>query len=229
MNRTPLLLLALLAIVLVGSADDATARDEELAERLAACASCHGEGGRSDSERYFPSIAGKPAGYLYAQLEHYRAGRRRHMIMEGMLANLSGSYLREIADYYARQKPQWTPPSVQRSATQLERGRVLVESGDPALGVPSCAACHGETLTGLAPSIPGLVGLRPEYLSAQLGAWRGGARRAAAPDCMAEIAERLDADDIAAVTAYIASRPYPEDHRPAQTTRPLPLECGTVE
>src|SRR5690606_18290047 len=230
MHRTPLLvLLALCAAALTVSASEQSQDDLEMAERLVACASCHGEAGRSNSETYFPSIAGKPAGYLYAQLENYRAGRRRHTIMEHLLAHMSRPYLKEIASYYSAQAPRWTAPRDLRTDAELERGRQLVEDGDPALGVPSCRACHGNRLTGVAPHIPGLVGLRPEYLSAQLGAWRTGARRAAEPDCMAEIAERLDGSDIGAVTAWIASRPYPEDPRPAVSLPgELPLECGVV-
>src|SRR5690606_38509423 len=100
MHRTPFVLLVLWAAATAASANELSENDIEMAERLVACASCHGDAGRSDSETYFPSIAGKPAGYLYAQLEHYRAGRRRHTIMEGMLANLSADYLHEIANYY---------------------------------------------------------------------------------------------------------------------------------
>jgi len=230
LHRTQLLLLPLwLLICPLAAADPIDEHSGHLSERLAPCAACHGERGRSTSEVYFPSIAGKPAGYLYAQLENYRAGRRRHTIMEHLLAHMSRPYLKEIASYYSAQAPRWTAPRDLRTDAELERGRQLVEDGDPALGVPSCRACHGNRLTGVAPHIPGLVGLRPEYLSAQLGAWRTGARRAAEPDCMAEIAERLDGSDIGAVTAWIASRPYPEDPRPAVSLPgELPLECGVV-
>jgi cytochrome c553 len=229
LQRMQLLLpLCLLAVCSLAAADADDSAD--LAERLAPCAACHGDGGRSTSEVYFPSIAGKPDGYLYAQLENYRAGRRRHTIMEGLLAHLSEPYLKEIAAYYARQEPKWTPPRQPRTDDELARGRQLVEDGDAALDIPSCRACHGERLTGVTPYIPGLVGLRPEYLSAQLAAWRTGARRAAEPDCMAQIAQRLDRDDIGAVTAWIASRPYPEDSRPiAALPNDLPLECGVVQ
>ncbi|HEX6993551.1 MAG TPA: c-type cytochrome [Gammaproteobacteria bacterium] len=230
LHRMQLLLpLCLLALFPSARADSTDEQTDGLEERLAPCAACHGEGGRSASEVYFPSLAGKPAGYLYAQLENYRAGRRRHTIMENLLAHLSEPYLKEIAAYYASQQPKWTPPRQARSDDELARGRELVEHGDADLGVPSCRACHGERLTGVAPYIPGLVGLRPEYLSAQLAAWRSGARRSAEPDCMAEIARRIDRDDLYAVTAWIASRPYPDDPRPAETQpRELPLECGIV-
>jgi hypothetical protein len=41
---------------------------ERMAKRLAACSSCHGDEGRTVGDDYYPAIAGKPAGYLYAQL-----------------------------------------------------------------------------------------------------------------------------------------------------------------
>ena len=48
----------------------------------------------------------------------------------------------------------------------------------PSKQIPACAACHGKTLTGMQPAIPGLVGLHSDYISAQVGAWRSGTRHA---------------------------------------------------
>ena len=64
-------------------------------------------------------------------------------------------------------------------------------------------------MTGVAPSIPGLLGLPRDYLNAQLGAWRNGQRRAHAPDCMAQVAQRLTPEDIGAVSAWLAAQPVP--------------------
>ena len=71
-----LLLAALLCSLLpfTAHADE----EEDFPARLRACAACHGERGRSAEEAYYPSIAGKPAGYLYAQLRNFREGRRQH-------------------------------------------------------------------------------------------------------------------------------------------------------
>lgn len=203
--------------------------DDGLADRLRPCAACHGEHGRSAQETYYPSIAGKPAGYLYAQLRNFREGRRQHTIMAAMLAYLSDDYLRQIAGYYAVQSPVHLAGLGAADTARLRRGRELVERGDAAIGVPACSACHAASLKGVAPAVPGLLGLRTDYLSAQIGAWKSGVRRSAAPDCMAQIARALSVADIDAVTAWIASQPQPDDAQPelALPARP-PLDCGVL-
>ena len=78
------------------------------------------------------------------------------------------------------------------------------------------------------PGVPGLVGLRPSYIAAQLTRWRVGERRAAEPDCMHRIATRLTESDIAAVAAYIAQQDTPRDPSPesANFVR-MPMACGS--
>jgi cytochrome c553 len=84
-------------------------------------------------------------------------------------------------------------------------------------------------MTGLAPFIPGLLGLPRDYLNAQLGAWRSGQRRALPPDCMAQVAQRLSAEDIGAVSAWLAAQPVPANSTPAPAPAvPLPIACGGV-
>jgi len=235
-------LVALAAILLTctgaGSVDaPATAPSETgaeggagIADRLKACAACHGEEGHSRADTYYPSIAGKPAGYLYNQLVNFRDGRRHHTIMESMLAYLPDDYLHEIAGYYAAAAPALAPPIGNVPPAELELGAHLAEHGDTARNIPPCKACHGAALTGTAPAIPALLGLRTDYLVAQIGAWKAGVRHSAAPDCMATIAKALTSQEIAAVTAWLASTPYPTDFRPAHTPAgKLPLDCGVMQ
>src|SRR4051812_29665394 len=159
---------------------------DTLEQRVVGGAACHGkqgEGGRGNE--YYPRIAGKPAGYLYRQLVNFRDGRRTYPQMVYMVRYLSDDYLDEIAAYYASLQPGFpTPIAPVTSSQALSRGEALVRQGDPAKGVPACAACHGKALTGMQPAIPGLVGLFPDYINAQLGAWQRGGRHAAEPDCM---------------------------------------------
>lgn len=212
-----------------GAADNKpAAAPDTLAQRVMACTACHAKG--NDPDPYFPRISGKPAGYLYNQLLNFREGRRQYPLMRYMVEYLPDAYLKEIADHFAAQ--HLPAPPVQNtnvSAAVLERGRVLVLEGDPALKVPACIACHGERLTGVKPAIAGLAGLPRDYINAQFGSWRNKTRRAHAPDCMGTIANRLSLADVNAVSSWIAQRPLPADLNPADSVaRPLPLACGSA-
>jgi cytochrome c553 len=180
---------------------------DTLAQRLLACSACHGAEGRATPEGYFPRIAGKPAGYLYQQLLNFRDGRRHNAAMVALMTPLTDAYLREIAAHFAAiDLPYAAPAPTRATPAQLARGELLVRQGDPARQLPACAECHGRGLSGRLPAVPGLAGLAPDYLVSQLGAWRTGLRRAVAPDCMATIAGRLTADDVAAVALWIAAQ-----------------------
>ena len=202
---------------------------DTLEQRVAACTACHAVKERSDA--YFPRIAGKPAGYLYNQLLNFREGRRKYPMMTYMVDHLPDAYLREIAQYFSDLHPPYPAPKPNAATpAMLERGRVLAMQGDAAAKVPACVACHGQQLTGLAPAIPGLIGLPRDYINAQFGAWRNKVRRAHAPDCMADIASRMSDADVAAVSGWLASQPADADARPATTIAlPLPLQCGSAQ
>ena len=203
---------------------------DPMARRMQACTPCHGQEGRATAEGYFPRIAGKPAGYLFAQLVHFRDGRRSNAAMAYLVQHLSDDYLREIATWFSRQELPYPPPAASRpGAAQLARGEQLVRTGDPARRLPACAACHGDALTGVQPAMPGLLGLPRDYIAAQIGAWQGRQRRAAAPDCMAEIAGRMSSEDIGAAAAWLSLQPVPAGGRPADVPMPsMPLKCGSV-
>src|SRR3954447_7151692 len=73
--------------------------------RVQGCVTCHGQSGQGTSNGYFPRIAGKPAGYLYNQLIAFRDGTLRYTPMNYLVAYLPDSYLREIAEHFAKQRP----------------------------------------------------------------------------------------------------------------------------
>jgi len=234
----PALFLARFAAILIAAstaaafaADSALPKvADTIAERVRACTVCHGKEGRATSDGYYPRIAGKPAGYLYNQLANFRDGRRRNATMTYLVTNLPDAYLREIAAYFAAQHPPYPPPQAASATPEmLERGRQLATRGDAAKNIPACTACHGSALTGVAPAIPGLLGLPRDYLISQFGAWQISARQAAAPDCMAEITRRLSADDVSTVIAYLAAQPVPANAAPAASAASkLPLDCGSA-
>ena len=237
MNRETWAVAALLLLLTFGMTQAMGQPAQQwLQQRMQACTPCHGKEGRATPEGYFPRIAGKPAGYLAAQLQNFRDGRRQHALMTNMVQHLSDDYMADIAAYFAAQDLPYSPPVVLKGiaeAAVLARGRHLAEHGDPERKLPACQACHGTALMGVQPQIPGLLGLPRDYLLAQLGAWRTGQRRTHAPDCMAQVAKALSDQDASAVATWLASQTVQPGSRAATQTaqekmqaQALPLRCA---
>ena len=228
--------LAIAAALMVGGTQLARAQTaahanlpDTMEARTAACGPCHGKSGEGTKDVYFPRLAGKPAGYLFNQLQAFHVGRRRYPPMNYLLEYLPEAYLQEIATYYAGLRPPLPAPEVPTVAPDvLKRGEAIVTGGDAARNIPACVSCHGPSLTGLEPGVPALIGLRSRYISAQLGAWQYGTRTAPAPDCMQLVAARLTEADVSAVAAWLASRPAPPQLAPApKGSFALPFKCGS--
>ncbi len=220
-------LLLLIGALALGPAQAAPFEDT-IAQRALACTGCHGREGRAAPDGYYPRIAGKPAGYLFNQLRNFRDERRHYELMSSLLALLDDDYLREIAAHFAAlDLPYPAPLAPADSAAVRSAGEALVRHGDPKRALPACNDCHGAAMTGRAPFIPGLLGLPRDYLNAQLGAWKNDKRRAAPPDCMAQVAAKLSPEDIGAVSAWLAAQPVPV-HAAAEaaSSAALPLACG---
>jgi cytochrome c553 len=202
---------------------------DTMAARTLACAPCHGAQGEGTKDVYFPRLAGKPAGYLFNQLESFKDGRRHYPPMNYLLEFLPDPFLKEIAQHFAEQHPPNEPPPIPEvSQDVLRHGQELATNGASEREIPACVSCHGKQFTGIEPGIPGLLGLRTTYISAQLGAFRYGTRTALSPDCMQIVAARLTEDDVKAVAAYLASLPVLPDAPPAkQGSWPLPFACGS--
>lgn len=223
-----------------GSAQSPTPSAGISAKRMQACTTCHGAGAtatvaRTANEMYFPRIAGKPAGYLFQQLQNYRDGRRHYGLMVGLVEHQSDAALMDMAQYFAQldlpyPEPQALPPGT--SAQTLARGEQLALRGDPRLRLPACVSCHGASLLGVQPNIAGLLGLPRDYIAGQIGAWQTGMRKAKAPDCMAQIAKQLSPEDVNAVATWLAAQRPPAGARAlasvAQLPAPMPMACGAA-
>lgn len=202
---------------------------DSIEARVQGCVTCHGQQGQGTGNGYFPRIAGKPSGYLYNQLIAFRNGTRHYPPMNYLVMYLPDAYLKEMAEHFAAQRPPYPPqerPNIGKAA--LDRGQALVVNGDASKGIPACVACHGKSLTGMEPGIPGLAGLRSAYIAGQLTRWKVGERKAADPDCMKRIANRLTDEDIAAVSAYLAYQtpPTAASPEPSNLVR-MPFACGS--
>jgi cytochrome c553 len=82
----------------------------------------------------------------------------------------------------------------------IARGEALARGAK----TTACAVCHGEKLDGLA-VVPGLRGRSPSYVARQLADMKEGKRQGVWTPLMLPIVEPLDADDILALSAYLAS------------------------
>ena len=226
--------LAFVLWLLLSTSSRAAPFEDTMAQRTLACTGCHGVQGRAAPDGYYPRLAGKPAGYLYNQLLNFREGRRHYGLMTQLLAPLSDSYLMEIAQYFSKlDVPYPAPLFARQDSAVAAQGKLLVRLGDAARQVPACVQCHGSAMTGVAPNVPGLLGLPRDYLNAQLGAWKAGKRRAHAPDCMQAVVSRLSDADINAVSSYLAAQTLPADTKPAASAPPLAagqtaVQCGNA-
>lgn len=204
-----------------------------MAQRTQACTGCHGKEGRATNAGYFPRIAGKPAGYLYNQLLNFRDKRRHNPAMTSLIENLSDAYLRDMAEYFAALDLPYPPAqTTSASRVELERGEGLIRKGDVTRNIPACDQCHGASLTGVLPAVPGLLGLSKDYLIAQLGSWQTGQRHAGAPDCMDKIASRLSPNDVGALTSWLSSQNLPSNTKPVNILNSaqisaLAMPCGS--
>ena len=202
-----------------------------MAQRMQACVVCHGKEGRATNQGYFPRIAGKPAGYLYNQLQSFKTGRRTYEAMNHLVQHLSDDYLRDIAQYFSELDLPYPPAQVTKlTRSEQKTAENLVLHGAPERKLPACIACHGQQMAGQQPAMPGLLTLPADYLSARLGAWRTGQTQAKAPDCMADIAKRLTLDEVSVLAKWLSAQTLPSGTKPApQSAQALPMRCGSTE
>jgi len=229
----PLAVAGLLLSAGIAAAQDATIAAfktvDSMEARVQGCVTCHGQSGQGGGNESFPRIAGKPAAYLYSQLVAFRDGKRVYPPMNYLVAYLPDAYLKEMAEHFAKERPPFqAKQQTTAAASVISRGATLAISGDASRQVPPCTTCHGATLTGMEPGIPGLVGLGSSYIVAQLTRWRTGSRQAARPDCMKRVADHLSEADVHAVASWLATRDAPADASPAKANlQRMPLSCGS--
>jgi cytochrome c553 len=204
---------------------------DSMAQRMQACVVCHGKEGRATNSGYFPRIAGKPAGYLYNQLQNFKSGRRKYEAMNHLVQHMSDDYLRDIATYFSQLDLPYPAAQVTKlTPGEQQAAEKLVLHGAADRHLPACVSCHGRQMAGMLPATPGLLTLPADYLVAQLGAWRTGQRKAKEPDCMAEIAMRLSPQEVSVMAKWLSVQTLPSGTRPAPPSgQPLPARCGSGE
>jgi cytochrome c553 len=165
-------------------------------ERLVQCAACHGEGGRSVVPGT-PSLAGQPELFIENQLVLIREGVRKVLpVMEEAVRGVKDAEIREIARYYAAQKPVAQPGKP--DSALMKRGAALARK-------LHCANCHANDFRGRE-QMPRLAAQREEYLVAAMNAYRS-YTRTGGDTLMAAALYGVSDEDVKALAHFLAHSP----------------------
>lgn len=191
----------IIAIAMLASSGCAAATPPQ----ISTCAACHGAEGLGNASAGYPALAGLSATYIEQQLFSFKHGTRYNAIMKGLASGLNAPQRKAIAAYYAAMK---VPAKPEPQPLPSGPGEALAINGawkHVTTGVPSCDACHGPYGIGVGQEFPRLAGQPQAYLAAQLLDWRKGSRKNDPLHLMRNVATKLSAAQIQAVTAYYAA------------------------
>ena len=167
------------------------------------CSACHGVEGHSISP-VFPRLAGQQPGYIIVQLDafrnHTRGDPNARAYMWGMASQLSDETIKELANYYAAQKPVNGEPG---APGLMAEGKRIFTQGIKAQNVTPCETCHGSEAQG-AGAFPRLAGQHVDYLIAQLQGFQSGTRDNA--PIMQNVVRTMTPEQLKAAATYAASK-----------------------
>jgi cytochrome c553 len=180
----------LIGLILV--ADESTAEEFKLEEKVKLCATCHGVDGVPINKQT-PVIWGQNEGYLYLQLRDFKRGMRKNALMEPIAAQLEKKDMSALAAYFT--KEQW-PNLGQPSASAKDTAKA--ESAIKSVG---CRGCHLDHFQGNG-STARLAGQFQEYLLATMLSFRDGSR--GNNPGMSNLMSATPEDDFEALSKYLA-------------------------
>lgn len=203
-----LLLASLTCIPLLAQADDVaqTITTQGNKQGATACMACHGADGGGTPAAGFPRLAGLNEAYIKHQLHDFQSGKRNNPLMQPIAKALSDNEIQAVATYYATLPiPTITPAG--GDAALLRKGEAIATSGDWNHEIPACFQCHGANGKGIDPSFPAITGQSATYITNQLMAWKSGTRANDPVGLMKSVASKLSADQVKAVSAFLANQP----------------------
>jgi cytochrome c553 len=168
------------------------------AHNVPACIACHGPAGASSVAQY-PKLAAQHESYIYKQLNDFKTAQRTNPVMSPIAKALSDADMHNVAAYLSQTA---AAPGAAKNKNTVELGKDIFRGGMAERNIPACAGCHGPSGDGIPGSFPRIAGQHQEYTTAQLMAFRSGARKNSDP--METIAKRMTDDEINAVADYVA-------------------------
>jgi cytochrome c553 len=165
------------------------------------CNNCHGENRRTNENELTPVLAAMTPEYFINSLKSYFNGKRNHRVMKIFRTSIKESEIRQLAAYYAVQKP------LKLSCP----GKGNVKAGEQEAGM--CAGCHSLDGNALNPNNPSLAGQSADYLVKAMKDYRDGRRD---DPMMTNALKDMQDETIANLASYYASQ-YPES--PLQRAR----------
>jgi cytochrome c553 len=147
------LLLSVVMLALAPTIAYAGAKAGEKKAQL--CLLCHKP---NNPMAYLPTLQGQTRQYLYNQIKAFQQKRRRDEIMQTNVATLSDGDIRDIADFFASQKPVRAPFKLDPERVALGRSKATDLD---------CGRCHRPDYSG-EKEVPRLAGLDPRYGSRQI-------------------------------------------------------------
>jgi cytochrome c553 len=160
--------------------------------KAALCVACHGPNGNS-TQSTFPILAGQTSRYLYLQLRDFQEGRRKDPQMDPIVKDLTRDELRELADWFSKQKPANT--GFRPDPEKARLGRLKAEE-------TLCTMCH---LGGFAGQneIPRVAGQHYDYIVKQLADFKA-RRRTNDAGNMTSVSNTLNERDIENLGHFLA-------------------------
>lgn len=180
------------------------------AEAAALCVACHqadGSGMNIPGGESWPRLAGMNAAYTYKQLVDMKAGTRESATMMPFVSMLSDQQMKDVSVYYSQMPVTPAKGGEQATEAELAHGEKLALQGDWERYIVPCSSCHGPGNQGAGDNFPGIAGQHADYIADQLRAWQKGTRDNDPQHLMAAIAERMDDQDIRAVSVWLSRQP----------------------
>ena len=171
------------------------------------CARCHEGALTGDAAAGIANLTGQSAAYVEQQLWAFHAQRRTASQMFETASRLSGDEIAALSRHIgtlphaAMQDPTREGRAVTEDA--VAAAGTLVASGDPARGLPACAACHGSDARAVFDIAPRLEGQGQLYLQRRLAHFAEG-RDLSPYSPMRAISAALTVDERVALARWYA-------------------------